>query len=410
MSTVREKSIKERTFHVTTTIKGCIKCKEGHTLSRCSEFIKMQPLERGFYVKNNNVCFNCLTPGHSAMECRVVQSCRVCNRRHHSLLHLPRRVTTSEHKEPNQPSVSTESNVEEVKVNTMIASHHISEHRVALLATALVIVKSEEGHATVLKALVDKGSQACFISEKAAQILKLRRYPTNKIVTGMESMKVAVKQQVHIQVNSRWESDFSLPVRAYIMSKPLTTHIPETKITRINKWSHLSGLNLADPDYSTSGTIDLLLGVKEYATMLQEGLIKGPPGTPCAQNTSLGWIIFGEISMKSDINENTSIVMHQQIETDSEQDINMQDFLKRIWKINTISSRTLSKEEQQCEEIYEKTHKRDKTGRYIVKLPFKNEVHKSIEGDAKTIAMNRLLQLERRFNKDPHLKKNTQTL
>ncbi|XP_072948717.1 uncharacterized protein [Epargyreus clarus] len=356
-------------------------------------------------IKTNNEYWATFKKAHEDLVRNTTREQKGILPRHHSLLHLPTRVTTSEHKEPNQPSVSTESNGEEVKVNTMIASHHISEHRVALLATALVIVKSEEGHATILKALVDKGSKACFISEKAAQILKLRRYPTNKIVTGMESMKVAVKQQVHIQVNSRWESDFSLPVRAYIMSKPLTTHIPETKITRINKWSHLSGLNLADPDYSTSGTIDLLLGVKEYATMLQEGLIKGPPGTPCSQNTSLGRIIFGEISMKSDINENTSIVMHQQIETDLEQDINMQDFLKRIWEINANSSRTLSKEEQQCEEIYEKTHKRDKTGRYIVKLPLKNEVHKSIEGDTKTIAMNRLLQLERKFNKDPHLKK-----
>lgn len=189
----------------------------------------MQPSERGLYVKNNNVRFNCLTPGHNAVKCRIVQSCRVCNSRHHSLLHLPRRVNMSEYKEQNQPSVSTASNVEEVRVNTMLASHHIRDNQVALLATALVIAESEEGHVTILKALVDKGSQACFISEKAAQILKLRRYSITKIVTGMESMCVAVKQQVHIHVKSRWESDFNLPVRAYVMSRPLTTYVPERR-------------------------------------------------------------------------------------------------------------------------------------------------------------------------------------
>lgn len=396
-----ERNNKERAFHVTTEnkISCCVKCKEDHTLSHCSEFIKMKPSDRGIYVKNSKICFNCLTPGHTSMKCRVPQSCRICNRRHHSLLHLPYRISKPI-EEPKQPT----EHVEEVMVNSMMASHHHNEQRVALLATAVVVVQSEEGHTTILKALVDKGSQACFISEKAAQILKLRRYPTSKIVTGMESMKVAIKQVVNIQVKSRWESEFNLPVQAYIMSRSLTTHIPiaERRIA-YNLWPHLSGLNLADPDYCTSGTIDLLLGVKEYATMLQEGLIKGPPGTPCAQNTSLGWIIFGEVNLDTDTHENAALVMHQQLETDTEE-INMHEMLKKLWEIDTNTSRKLSQEEQQFEEHYEKTHSRDNTGRYVVKLPFKNEQHKSTEGDTKTIATNRLLQLERRFRHDVHLK------
>ncbi|CAH2040862.1 unnamed protein product, partial [Iphiclides podalirius] len=210
-------------------------------------------------------------------------SCRTCRRRHHTLLHQPKYSDSPAlSAEVVQPTKSTHSDVEEKQVHTMTSSFQ-SESKIALLATAVVIVRSADGHTT----LFDSGSQACFISEKATQILKLDRRPVNLVVSGMESMKVHVKQEVNIQVLSRWESNFCLPIQAYVMSKRLTSNLP-SKIKMDSNWQHLKDLNLADPNFYKTGNIDLLLGVDEYTVILQQGLIKGPPGTPCAQKTHLG--------------------------------------------------------------------------------------------------------------------------
>jgi hypothetical protein len=75
-----------------------------------------------------------------------------------------------------------------------------------------------------------------------------------------------------------------------------------------------------------------------------------------------------------------------------------------MWEIDTEEKRNLTREEKLFKEIYEKTHTRNETGRYIVKLPFKTEKLLSPEGNTRDIALKRFLQLERRFAKCPELK------
>lgn len=399
-SVSREKtSVRERVYHVSASEKCCVMCKDNHTLCRCKTFAKMQPSERSQYVQDNRLCFNCLAPGHSAFKCRVPMSCRICKRRHHTLLHQPNNTSASATSSSServciQPT-SSQATVEEKVVHTTMASTNEDGRTVSLLATAVVIVRGEHGHTTVLKALIDSGSQACFISEKAAQALKLERKQVNLIVTGMESMKVPVKHEVKFKVLSRWESNFELPIQAYVMSKHLTTNIP-SNTKYLNEWPHLRGLNLADPKFYVSGTMDLLLGVEEYSKIIQQGLVKGPPGTPCAQKTSLGWIVMGGINIKLNTREKSLVAITQ--------DMNIENLLKVMWEIETDTKRNLTKEEQLCEDIYEKTHTRKENGRYVVKLPFKTEHPRSSEGNTREIALKRFMQLERRFLKDPELK------
>ena len=72
---------------------NCGICKdEQHPLWKCEKFRGMQASSRRDYVKENNVCFNCLREGHRVTNCLTAftGTCRVCNRRHHSLLHEER--------------------------------------------------------------------------------------------------------------------------------------------------------------------------------------------------------------------------------------------------------------------------------------------------------------------------------
>ncbi|XP_060800865.1 uncharacterized protein LOC132901873 [Amyelois transitella] len=399
-STREVKSIKERSFHTATvepaTKRTCVRCKDTHTLCHCKDFIKMEPTERREFVKTNDLCFNCLVPGHSALKCRLPVSCRICRRRHHSLLHINKSEESSATPSTSQqPSVSTHVVEEEqVEVNTMIASHLSAKQHIALLATAVVQARSEHGYTVPLRALVDPGSEAAFISEKAAQLLKLERQSVKGSATGVGGTRVMFKHVVQLNISSRWDQNFRMPIQAYVMSKPLTTSIPSETIQPRN-WPHIAGLNLADPDYYTPGSVDLLLGVKEYVHIIEEGLIKGPIGTPIAQKTSLGWILLGDNDKKSQ--RTTFLVTHQQVD--------VEDMLKVLWEIDTEKERKLTKEEQLCEEIYEKTTTRNEEGRYIVKLPFKTDNPKSPEGKTRDIAVQRLKYLERKFKRSPDLKR-----
>ncbi|KAF9407200.1 hypothetical protein HW555_012691 [Spodoptera exigua] len=72
-----------------------------------------------------------------------------------------------------------------------------------LLATALVQVTDEDGHNTVLRALIDQGSQANFVSERAAQLLKAKRTRIKGTITGVGAAQTTVNHVIRVELRSR---------------------------------------------------------------------------------------------------------------------------------------------------------------------------------------------------------------
>lgn len=87
--------------------------------------------------------------------------------------------------------------------------------------------------------------------------------------------------------------------------------------------------------------------------------------------------------------------------------------LQQFWSVGEpLTPESPTTEDDQCEEWFRKTVKRDKTGRFYVELPFREVVcaQKSKVnmpsyglGSSRSMALNRLYNLERRFVKDPEL-------
>ncbi|KAH9637799.1 hypothetical protein HF086_017577 [Spodoptera exigua] len=334
----------------------CIKCKDNHTLCHCKEFTTMEPAERCEYVKTNQLCFNCLAPGHAAKKCRLNMSCRICHKRHHSLVHQQAQSNISNQQVNMQAKHHQieEHQQQEAYEQAELSSHFTASTSTALLATALVPVSDMSGRMTILRALVDQGSQATFISERAAQLLKLKRTPAQATVKGVGSTTTAIKHAAQIELRSRHDDSFKLQVKAYIMATRITTQLPSQTIP-INTCSHLEGLKLADPSFNKPGRVDLLLGVEVCAQIIRSEFIKGPPGSPCAQNTSLGWILFGNILNEG--NKNDFIVMHHSLD--------LNKMLKAMWELDNEDKSKLTKDERKCEQIYQSTHSRTQDGQYI---------------------------------------------
>lgn len=63
----------------------CMLCNSNHYIAKCQVFMQKSVTDRINFIKNNNLCLNCLSA--HADECKSNFSCRICMESHHSLLH-----------------------------------------------------------------------------------------------------------------------------------------------------------------------------------------------------------------------------------------------------------------------------------------------------------------------------------
>ncbi|XP_055918732.1 uncharacterized protein LOC129950839 [Eupeodes corollae] len=261
-----------------------------------------------------------------------------------------------------------------------------------LLATAVVRVKSGDGRFADLRALIDPGSDATFISESAARLLNLPRHPTSVKVSGLGKVSNGTSQNyVDIMFSSK-HSRFEGSTKAFIF-KSLTGLLPAHKMIH-NTWEHLTDLQLADPNFHIPAPIDILFGSDVYPEIILPDIIRNEQEiAPIAQNTHLGYIILGKIP---EIAPKSICSFFQHIDLDTQ--------IRQFWEMEQTPFVTHpSEEDAACDKYFSKTTKRLPDGRYEVGLPFKEGFYPEL-GLSKENAVRRFSSLERRLDKDPKLK------
>lgn len=376
----------------------CEYCSDNHKLCFCKKFANEDISKKREFVANNSICFNCLGGNHLVAECNNPRSCRICRRRHHSLLH-----TESEHTNTNTVDTeTTETSNDTSPIVSCISTQRISSHGQVLLATALVNSQTEFGGNYMLRVLLDQGSTACFITEAAVQMLRLKKSPARGVISGIGGDKPIISRSVvTLTITSRICPDVKMQITAYVL-KTITTVLPERHVPGI-EWEELQNLHLADPHFHTPNSIDMLLGANVYSQILQDGIKKNKSGNLVAQKTTLGWILSGtteERFYKSKEPSRKLCVMHAEV-TES-------DMLKKFWELEEQSysaKKMWTEDEKRCEEIFETTTKRSDDGRYIVRLPFRDNQPGCLGGESRKIAVAKFQTLEKRLSKNLDLKK-----
>ncbi|CAG7726311.1 unnamed protein product, partial [Allacma fusca] len=261
-----------------------------------------------------------------------------------------------------------------------------------LLATAVVEVKDNHGSLQTCRVLLDTGSQASLITASGANKLGLKRKEVHCQVTGIAASGVATaNSMVSIQISSRVETEFTLTINALVLQK-VTGDLP-TFTCNPSGWKHLSGLRLADPLYYKTQAVDALLGADVLPEILRSNIIRGPKTAPTAQETALGWIVYGPTTTTT---ESKAVAHFGQFDLNST--------LQRFWELEDVSScRRFTAEEKSCEGHYESTHTRNPDGSYTVRLPFK-ETAEQVLGKSYESALRRFKQLERRLASNSGLK------
>ncbi|XP_070167587.1 uncharacterized protein [Polyergus mexicanus] len=352
----------------------CCLCKKEHTLMLCDEFRGKTARDRRQCVVEHHLCVNCLG-GHKITDCPSRRLCSVCSEKHHTSLH----------------DAFRKAHVESDAAKTSLVMHSAAQRQTTvLLATVRIRVADRFGNLQEARALIDQGSEATMITEKLAQRLRLTRRFTSVAVFGVGGQQTGTaKGRVALSVWSRTGTN-SVTTTALVLPR-LTGYVREADATS-SDWTHIRGLELADPDFTASDSIDVLLGADVYSAILRDGVRRGSRSQPVAQRTIFGWILSGRIKSAE---EEERVAIHQCSVGEP-----LSALVRRFWEQEELPSSPtpLSREEQECEEQFVNTHSRDSDGRYTVRLPVVSPLPDLSE--TRGAAVRSLLRSEKRFLKE----------
>ncbi|CAG9136375.1 unnamed protein product [Plutella xylostella] len=373
-----------KNFHSTTKHKPfqhknkCPMCSDAHFLFTCESFRKLDIEARIKKASESNVCMNCLRPGHSAKSC-TLSHCKYCKYRHNTLLH--------------REIFQENDNGDNVALSTNIISSPTSacNRGIVLLSTAMARVADVDGNLHSARLLLDNGSTSNFITQDLCGKLGLVRRSTSSTVSGINDQVSSSSEMCDVTIYS-CVGDYRTNIGCYILPK-ITTALPGSYIDT-QSIPIPPGLQLADPTFNIPSVVDILVGAEVFWDVLGSNSIKLGHKQPNLQSSQFGWLISG--CVHTSMNRHQPPACHFLSTEESDQ-------LTRFWELDSVpAGKCFSNEEQACEELFQKTTRRDDNGQFVVTIPLKDSPESL--GDSYTMAQRRFYALERKLERDSLLK------
>ncbi|XP_063994956.1 uncharacterized protein LOC135172668 [Diachasmimorpha longicaudata] len=418
----------------------CAYCNAKHFFGKCPSFLSLSAQKKLEHLSTTRLCYNCFGT-HLVTRCKCTKSCMKCQHRHHTLLHMDptdreRPTTATINSGPEQPSTSAESgrstSTQSTKVNEKSTasttsqgiyaplsqveestqrksinvedtkfSHISTDQRLVLLATAKARAFSKSGFYTIARILIDQGSELSFISESLVHQLQLqRRHSTIELIGIGGKHACSTRGIVAITLQSTKQPFQQVEINAHILQK-LTSRLPTFSGSSASIGS-LQQLQLADENYSTPGPINIIIGADNYGKIIGNGIEKSNDDQLVGQLTTFGWILSGPLC-NTTYSTRTSLSAARG--SSNEQ---LTELLQRFWvqeepPISTNPTNELTPDELECEEHFQRTHQRDTSGRYIVRLPLRTST--AALGESRNKALRQLQSVKRRLNANPDYSK-----
>ncbi|XP_075162717.1 uncharacterized protein LOC142235346 [Haematobia irritans] len=396
----------------------CKLCDLSHPLKDCTKFRDLSPPSRNRFVNENNICLNCLSYRHVRRDCKSKFVCLECKRNHHTLLHFPKvRASVNPNGSESHPQSSTSNfttastdqnehssfqNFDSPDSATVLqTSAHFSSPNSSssrentLLPTAIVTIR-HRGDTFKARAFLDQGSEKTFISRSLQQRLSLPTESKNFEIRGVGGQVVANSNHICTLSLFSQSHDITIDTQAIVVPK-ITRLLPNFFVPKekINV-SDVQELDLADPQFHRPGHVDLLLGSNILPQILLHG-VKNICDSLLAQATIFGWVISGPI--------NTQFVSSFSIQVTDVTEDPISKQLRLFWEQEEVpEEKTLSPSDEFCESLYTKTTVRNQDGRYIVRLPFKEDYQfRSPLGHSRTQAFIQYARMEQSIQNKPEL-------
>ena len=183
-------------------------------------------------------------------------------------------------------------------------------------------------------------------------------------------------------------SNFKQELNFLIVPK-IADIVPSETFPR-NSFDIPKNLQLADPQFHVSKPVDILLAAGTTLSLLSIGQVKlDHQGVEIIlQKTMLGWVVAGGADI---------------LNIPVQGSCHLIKLIERFWVIEGLDHEPLkSRDEISCEQHYVDNTTRDETGRYIVRLPFRDS--KFQLGESRLQALRRFHSLEKKLEANPELK------
>lgn len=221
--------------------------------------------------------------------------------------------------------------------------------------------------------------------------LGLKRHKVNIPICGISESKNNIRYKVTAVVQSL-NTSYATTIEFLVLSK-ITGSLPHTPIHTV---SIPDNVNVADPTFNCPGNIDVLIGGDTYWDIMCDEKFKTKDG-PYLQKSLFGWVVVGKTSTKSSVRKSNSCFL-----TTQNQYQLLDNKIELFWKMEELPSKhNFTDEEKSCITHFNENLAQNEDGRFVVKLPFKENCHQL--GNSYTSALRRFLSLEKRLIKNPEL-------
>jgi hypothetical protein len=164
--------------------------------------------------------------------------------------------------------------------------HNLSMQPV-LLSTAIIEVADKHRNFHKARALLDNGSQRCFITKAFCKRLDIAVIQSTHEIRGVGNSVTQSTQVCDIEIKSRINA-YSTRITCFVL--PQITSLPVVSIQSA-QLTIPDNIQLANPQFLESQDIDILIGADRFWDLLIHGKIRLPSG-PFLQNTQFGWIVY----------------------------------------------------------------------------------------------------------------------
>ena len=237
-----------------------------------------------------------------------------------------------------------------------------------MLGTAIVWVKDRRGNLHECRALLDSCSQVNLMTREFCEKLDLSTKDSENIVSGVFKQEQELQHRTQVIFKSRC-TGFSQQITCLITTK-ITDDMPNVQLRR-SDFTIPGGIIMADPKFTETRSVDLLIGGGTFWKLLCVGQIQLRDNQPILQKTQLGWIVAGSMELPVAPYKQWAIcnlITNQQLHNE----------VQRFWEIENHALKRGPPEidlRDICEQHFLSSTQRDSDGRFIVTIPFKDEVN-----------------------------------
>ncbi|XP_065362054.1 uncharacterized protein LOC135955625 [Calliphora vicina] len=268
---------------------SCGLCKEDHALRTCKRFLKARADERYDVVMFQRYCLNCLARSHDLKNCPNEYGCRVCTKRHNTLLHdAPQLRKSYDLKQPQPTPIYKKSEIKRVTSTTTKSQmtqttsiDPVTWPNVFLpTATVRIAPKEKSDNWSSVRALLTQSLSISRIAVSTVKRLNLSSIDKNGTRFAQFHMKAR---------NNR--SKFCKRLLALITED--LPRRPYSAPIKDNPYEEFTEDTLADMDPQANSQIELELVCDVFPFIRRDGAIELEMGNVVATKTALGYTFAG---------------------------------------------------------------------------------------------------------------------